>query len=119
MQFLIIVKKFISAVLIFILRLLKVVDFQPRIALVTRTLTKAVTDLVHFIILFLSITLGYSIAGVLLFGHQYDAFGHVQNAMIYLIVMLIQWDPYQWVQVILNLQGTFPVYENMVTFILV
>ena len=100
--------------LVFIIRLLKVVDFQPRIALVTRTLTKAMSDLVHFIILFLSITIGYSIAGVLLFGHQYDAFGIVPNAMIYLIVMLIQWDPYQWVQVIMR--HPFPLKTNILIF---
>ena len=89
-----------STVLLFIIRLLKAADFQQSIALVTRTLSKAMSDLIHFIILFVSITIGYSIAGVLLFGHQYDAFVQLQNVMISLVVMLIQWDPYQWIQVI-------------------
>ena len=87
------------AVLFFILRLLKNADFQPRIALITRTLSLALTDLIHFVLLFLSITVGYSIVGVLLFGHQYDGFVNIQDVMISLIVMLIQWDPYQWIQV--------------------
>ena len=81
------------------MRALKVADFQPRIALVTRTLSRALYDLVHFALLFLSILVGYSVAGVLLFGHQNGAFITVQDAMVYLVVMLIQCDPYQWIQV--------------------
>ena len=77
-------------------------DFQPRIALVTRTLNRSMSDLVHFAVLFCSITLGYSIAGVLLFGHQYEGFATFTAALIYLVVMLINWDPYQWIQVCLK-----------------
>lgn len=86
--------------LLFILRCLKVADFQPRIALVTRTLLQAASDLVHFAILFFAITIGYSIAGVQLFGHQYEGFASLQAAMVYLVVILISWDPYQFIQVI-------------------
>ena len=59
---------FFETVLLFVLRALKVLDFQPRIALVTRTLAIAFTDLIHFFILFGLVTVGYSIAGMLLFG---------------------------------------------------
>jgi hypothetical protein len=43
---------FCRAVLLFVLRLLKALDFQPRMALVTRTISNAFTDLIHFIALF-------------------------------------------------------------------
>jgi hypothetical protein len=82
---------------------LKVADFQPRIALVTRTLSKCMSDLVHFAVLFFGITVGYSIAGVLLFGHQYEGFSTFQAALVYMVVILISWDPYQWILVNLKL----------------
>ena len=90
------------AVLLFIVRLLKVADFQPRIALVTRTLGRSKSDLLHFSVLFFSILTGYGIAGVLLFGHQYEGFSTISAAIVYLVVMLINWDPYQWISVNFN-----------------
>jgi hypothetical protein len=95
----------ILAVILFILRSLKVADFPPRIVLVTRTLSTCMSDLVHFAILFFSITVGYSIAGVLLFGHQYEGVSTFRNALVYMVVVLILWDPYQWIQVIPNFQS--------------
>ena len=86
--------------IIFVLRLLKVADFQPRIALVTRTLKNSFIDLIHFFLLFTFVILGYCIAGMLLYGHQYEGFSTMQQSFFYLLIVLIAWDPSgAWVQV--------------------
>jgi hypothetical protein len=91
----------LGAVILFVLRVLKVADFQPRIALVTRTLGNSFIDLIHFFALFGVILLGYCIAGVLLFGHQYEGFSTLQLSIFNLLIMLIAWNPGDsWVQVI-------------------
>ena len=88
------------AVIIFVLRLLKVADFQPRIALVTRTLKNSFIDLVHFFLLFGIVILGYCVAGMLLYGRQYEGFSTMQQSFFYLLIILIAWDPSSaWVQV--------------------
>jgi hypothetical protein len=94
-------------VILFVLRALKNLDFQPRIALVTRTLSTAFTDLIHFFLLFALVTCGYCIAGMLLFGNQYEGFSTIGSSALTLIIMLIAWNPGDsWVQVAFkNLNG--------------
>ena len=89
-----------AAVVLFVLRALKDADFQPRIALVTRTITNSISDLAHFIVLLGSVATGYAIAGTILFGHQYDAFSTLTNSCFYIIILLIAFNPGEgWVQV--------------------
>ena len=71
------------------------------------------SDLVHFAILFFGVTIGYSIAGVLLFGHQYEGFSTFQKALVYMVVVLISWDPYQWIQVVQILTNDMPLLFTM------
>jgi hypothetical protein len=52
----------------FVFRILKSLDFQPRMGLVTRTMAAAMGDLLHFCILFMFVYLGYAIVGHFLFG---------------------------------------------------
>ena len=86
----------------FVLRLLKALDFQPRMALVTRTISSAFSDLLHFIALFAVIFFGYVIAGYLLFGHQFQSFSTLAYSCQFLVLVLLSFDPTQfWVQVIL------------------
>ena len=73
--------------------MLKVADFQPRVALVTRTLRNAFVDLVHFLLLFSVVILGYCIAGVFLFGDQYEGFSTLERSIFNLLVSLIAWSP--------------------------
>ena len=87
------------SVILFLIRLLKVADFQPRIALITRTISQALTELLNFGVLFMSLLIGYAIAGILLFGHQSTAFESLSPAILNLLIMLLAWDPYSWVQV--------------------
>ena len=93
-----------TAVVLFVLRVMKDADFQPRIALVTRTVSNAASDLAHFIVLFGSVAIGYSISGTILFGHQYDAFSTLSNSCFYILILLIAFNPGEgWVQVSLHL----------------
>ena len=43
------------AVLLFLLRLLKTLDFQPKLALITSTIGNAFSDMIHFVILFVTV----------------------------------------------------------------
>ena len=89
-----------AAVILFILRCLKDADFQPRIALVTRTVSNSISDLAHFFVLFGSVLIGYAVAGTILFGNQYDAFYNLSRSCLYILVMLIAFNPDEgWVQV--------------------
>ena len=91
---------FRAAVILFVLRLLKALDFQPRMALVTRTISNAFMDLIHFVALFAIIFLGYVVAGYLLFGHQFQSFSTLGYSCQFLILVLLSFDPTQfWVQV--------------------
>ena len=63
--------------IIMIFRTLKMMNFQPRVGLVTRTLEAAAGDLVHFIIVFAIITAGYAVVGHLNFGHSIEAFSTI------------------------------------------
>lgn len=79
--------------MLFVLRLLKTLDFQPKMALITRTLRNTVTDLNHFFILFTIVWMGYTIAGNVLFGHLIGDFSMISKAATTLIIILINWDP--------------------------
>ena len=57
---------------LFVFRMLKSLDFQERMGMVTRTIGRASSDLFHFLLLFMIVFVGYAIVGVFLFGHQYE-----------------------------------------------
>ena len=67
--------------IIMIFRTLKMLNFQPRVGVVTRTLEEAAGDLVHFIIVFAIITVGYAIVGHLNFGHAIEGFSTIPLSM--------------------------------------
>eukprot|EP00271_Cylindrocystis_brebissonii_P000388 TRINITY_DN10482_c0_g2_i1.p1 TRINITY_DN10482_c0_g2~~TRINITY_DN10482_c0_g2_i1.p1 ORF type:complete len:337 (-),score=61.17 TRINITY_DN10482_c0_g2_i1:629-1639(-) len=57
-----------------VLRILKFMDFQPRMGAITRTLAEACVSLVHFFIVFLMIFLGYGLFGNIAFGGRISQF---------------------------------------------
>jgi len=65
------------SVLLMILRVLKILHFQPRMGLVTRTIQRAFVDLAHFTFLFFFVTTGYAIVGHLTFGSEIYEFSNV------------------------------------------
>lgn len=68
--------------LVIAMRLFKAFGSQPRLAVVTKTLESAWVDLIHFLIIFCSVFLTYTVAGVVLFGREVSSFTTVFRAMI-------------------------------------
>jgi hypothetical protein len=62
------------ALLMMILRLLKNLDFQPRLGLVTRTLQIAIVNLTHFLAVFGAVFFTYSVFGFVAFGGELEQF---------------------------------------------
>eukprot|EP00290_Baffinella_frigidus_P033727 CAMPEP_0180328794 /NCGR_PEP_ID=MMETSP0988-20121125/40408_1 /TAXON_ID=697907 /ORGANISM="non described non described, Strain CCMP2293" /LENGTH=219 /DNA_ID=CAMNT_0022315835 /DNA_START=48 /DNA_END=703 /DNA_ORIENTATION=+ len=81
------------SVIMLIMRILKALDFQPRLGLVTRTVAKAASDLTHFAILFAVVFVGYGFVGVQLFGHQFQDMRNPSVSMQTLASMLLSFDP--------------------------
>lgn len=71
------------------LRLFKAFDAQPRLALVTRTLSSASVDVAHFSIVFLTIFLTYVMMGTGLFGRHLDDFSTFARSLNTCFVMLM------------------------------
>jgi len=86
-------------VLLFIMRVLKSFDFQPRMGLVTKTLYTALPDLAHFSFLFFVVFFGYSLVGYLLFGHHFGEMASPGRALVFLYFQLVAYDPEQfWIE---------------------
>eukprot|EP00928_Gymnodinium_smaydae_P027639 TRINITY_DN21307_c0_g1_i1.p1 TRINITY_DN21307_c0_g1~~TRINITY_DN21307_c0_g1_i1.p1 ORF type:complete len:1076 (+),score=167.63 TRINITY_DN21307_c0_g1_i1:57-3230(+) len=75
--------------LLMMFRLFKAFAAQPRLSIVTRTLGNAAVDLVHFLLVFLSIFCTYAVAGVILFGREVDDFTTFPRALVtsFLVMM--------------------------------
>lgn len=81
--------------LIVIIRLFKSFSAQPKLALVTKTLSNAWPDLFHFSIVFGSVFVTFTICGIVLFGREVGSFTTFARATISCFrVMLgdIEWD---------------------------
>ena len=61
-------------IMLTLLRILKLMDFQPRMGVVTRSLGLAASDLGHFFILAIIIFIGYSMMAHLIFGYSIQKF---------------------------------------------
>jgi len=84
------------SVILFIFRLLKSLDFQERMGLVTRTIAAALVDLAHFIVLFAIVYLGYACVGSLLFGHQVGGMATFNDSCLTMIMIIISLDTSQF-----------------------
>merc|ERR1719321_1094776 len=60
--------------MVIVMRLFKAFAAQPRLAVVTSTLSICMVDMLHFLLVFLSVFMTYAVAGVLLFGREVDDF---------------------------------------------
>eukprot|EP00897_Mesotaenium_endlicherianum_P006639 jgi/Mesen1/6002/ME000306S05267 len=69
-------------IFLMVLRILKMMDFQPRMGIITRTLATAAPELVHFAILWLIIFMGYCTFGHLVFGRTIDQFRTLASSMV-------------------------------------
>lgn len=68
--------------LLIVMRLFEAFAHQPRLSIVTSTLGDAAVDLVHFLLVFISIFITYAVAGVVLFGREVDTFTNLMRSHI-------------------------------------
>lgn len=68
--------------LVIAMRLFKAFGSQPRLAIITNTLMAASIDLVHFLLIFVSVFITYTVAGVVLFGRESNTFTTMFRAVI-------------------------------------
>jgi hypothetical protein len=73
------------------LRTMKVLDFSPRIGLVTRTISRAAVDLCHFFVIFFILVGGFSVVGWLNFGADIQGFATLPES-VYTIWMWLNGD---------------------------
>mmetsp|Transcript_8308 Transcript_8308/g.20319 ORF Transcript_8308/g.20319 Transcript_8308/m.20319 type:complete len:1279 (-) Transcript_8308:24-3860(-) len=83
-------------IILFILRLVKGLDFQEQMGLITRTISEAAYELVHFFVLFIIIFMGYVCTGVMLFGHQVKDMSTIDKATIFLYFQIVAFDDTQF-----------------------
>ena len=58
-------------------RILKLMDFQPRLGVITHTLALATADLTHFFVIFAMIFMGYALLGHVIFGYSSSHFADI------------------------------------------
>ena len=71
------------------LQMLKNLDFHPKMGIITKTITGALSDLFFFLFLFSIVQLIYSFLGVLVFGQfsaEFDTFGKAFVSNIYMLL---------------------------------
>uniref|UniRef100_A0A6T8N7Q9 C2 domain-containing protein n=1 Tax=Hemiselmis andersenii TaxID=464988 RepID=A0A6T8N7Q9_HEMAN len=84
------------SIIFFILRLVKGLDFQEQMGLITRTISEAAYELVHFFVLFIIVFMGYVCTGVMLFGHQVKDMSTIDKAIIFLYFQIVAFDDSQF-----------------------
>ena len=62
----------VASVILMTLRVIKLLDFQPRLGLVTRTLAKASVDLAHFMLVWGFVHSAYAMMGYISFGSSIE-----------------------------------------------
>jgi len=80
---------------IIVLRLFKAFAAQPRLSVVTRTLTTSSVDLSHFLIIYMSVFMMYAVAAVVLFGRDIPDFTTVGRSVTTCFRMMLgdfDWD---------------------------
>jgi len=73
----------------FLMRLFKLLDFQPRIGILTRTIGRALEDLAHFMLLLIMVLMAYSAMGHIIFGPYVSAFKNFQTSFETIFDMLL------------------------------
>jgi len=72
-------------IMILTARFFKILHFQGRMGLITRTFSTALQDIIHFGMIFFLVIFAYGVMGVLLFGHQLSEYRTMGTAMMTLI----------------------------------
>eukprot|EP00930_Biecheleria_cincta_P068799 TRINITY_DN56629_c0_g1_i1.p1 TRINITY_DN56629_c0_g1~~TRINITY_DN56629_c0_g1_i1.p1 ORF type:complete len:895 (+),score=178.65 TRINITY_DN56629_c0_g1_i1:33-2717(+) len=79
--------------MVVMLRLFKSFDAQPRLSVVTKTLMTASQDIIHFFIIFFSVTVCMVLNATLIFGQDMEEFATIDRSFITCFrAMLGEWD---------------------------
>jgi len=68
-------------IILMISRSLKLMDFQPRLGIVTKTLARAASDILHFMVVFGVVFMGYVMMGTLVFGYKIKEFSSLSRSL--------------------------------------
>merc|ERR1719399_1652083 len=68
--------------MIVMLRLFKTFNAQPRLGIVTRTLSSSANDMMHFLLVFLTIFISFIVSGTVLFGQDLDDFATWDRSLV-------------------------------------
>jgi len=68
-------------IILMIARSLKLMDFQPRLGIVTKTLALAASDICHFLVVFGVVFMGYVMMGTLVFGYKVEQFSTLMRSL--------------------------------------
>ena len=77
------------AMLLFIVKMLKTFDFQPRLGVITQTLRHAMRDLFHFFLIFFTILFIYALAASYTFGVYIEDLSSVSRSLVTCLVILL------------------------------
>ena len=83
-------------VVVLTFKVVKSLDFQPRMGLITRTLARTGGNLAHFTALFLLIFFSYAFVGHIMFGQNLPAMSTFPGALRSLGYILLNFDPTQF-----------------------
>jgi len=75
--------------LVIVFRLFKAFHAQPRLSLVTLTMKESLQDVLHFLIVFCCVFLGFVTSGVVLFGRDVDEFASLWRGSIFCLRILL------------------------------
>mmetsp|Transcript_40203 Transcript_40203/g.106661 ORF Transcript_40203/g.106661 Transcript_40203/m.106661 type:complete len:1033 (-) Transcript_40203:502-3600(-) len=75
--------------LVIVFRLFKAFHAQPRLSLVTLTMKESLQDVLHFLIVFCCVFLGFVTSGVVLFGRDVDEFASLWRGSIFCVRILL------------------------------
>mmetsp|Transcript_41578 Transcript_41578/g.90628 ORF Transcript_41578/g.90628 Transcript_41578/m.90628 type:complete len:892 (+) Transcript_41578:73-2748(+) len=67
--------------IIIMVRFFQAFQAQPRLAMVTNTIARSITDIAHFAIVLVLVFLAYAVAGMFLFGHRLLEFSELRMAI--------------------------------------
>ncbi|GBF96992.1 polycystin cation channel family [Raphidocelis subcapitata] len=77
------------SILLLLARLLRRMDFQPRLGVITRSLRRALPDLLHFALVAGAVFLGYAVTGYLLLGNSVPQFAGLGAAVNTCFAMML------------------------------
>jgi hypothetical protein len=97
----------VITVILLSLRLFKYFRFQPRLAVLTETFARGVSDAIHFIILWLVILTAFWVWGFFMFGSQAEPWSAPTKAML----SVFRWANYEYD--IEDLQQQFPGFADV------